>query len=89
VKEVEAAAAKHFEEREKGPMSLGRVSRVMEGIDSILSFITGEGGEFDPGDGGESWAELMNKQTRNTEIENGTKQAANDRDKAIQKCKKP
>lgn len=90
VKEVEAAAAKHFEEREKGPMSLGRVSRVMERIDSILSFITGEGGEFDPGDGGDSWTDLLNKQTKITEIEAGTQQAAKMRDQRIKvNCKKP
>ena len=89
VKEVEAAAAKHFEER-KGPRSLDRVSRVMDRIDSILSFITGEGGEFDPGDGGDSLTDLINKQTAITEIEEKTKEAERDRDKAIQKnCKKP
>jgi len=89
VKEVEAAAAKHFEER-KGPRSLDRVSRVMDRIDSILSFITGEGGEFDPGDGGDSLADLLNKQAAITEIEAGTQQAAKMRDQRIKvNCKKP
>jgi len=90
VETVTEEANKRIEEREKGPMSLGRVSKVLDRIDSILSLITGEGGEFDPGDSGDSWSDLLLKQKRIEEIEKGTKEAAARRDERIQKnCKKP
>ena len=62
----------------------------MDRIDSILSLITGEGGEFDPGDSGDSSSDLLLKQKRIEEIEKGTKEVAARRDERIQKnCKKP
>jgi RHS repeat-associated protein len=87
---VTEEANKRLEKREKGPMSLGRVSKVLDGIGSILDLLSGEGGEFDPGDSGDSMSDLLLKQKRIEEIEKGTKEAAARRDERIQKnCKKP
>jgi len=83
VKEVEAAAAKHFEER-KGPRLLVVIDDVLERILSLIP----SGEEVDLGDG-DSLKDLLNKQARITEIEEGKKRAAEKRDDAIQKCKKP